>query len=427
MSDRIMVSTDWMNECAAKCRELQSALISAKGRLYEVNTGDEAGGDLKHSLSGRLRATGRRFSSRDVAEGISVLQSALDTLADDTDDLMRQLGSAVSMFENAEASIGRMVTGADTHKGRAELVRTQVLRFYESWQNTITPYERWMEEIRQRREEREQKRRERINRQKVFDSEGAYGGNQGAPYADKDHYDDYREIIRRNTGRELTEKELKKYLKRLNSEGCGYVYMTNTIFKVYEGRMDDFERDFGFPMYKNGDLNYNDLLVDIYSSTDNYLPDENGGYTYNNSEDYDGFFSDGAKKWYDPVKDDSGRGITMGELENRAQKYLEEHGLQATVTQYDNSTPDHCITGVDDYNRKIQSGELTEGQVHVFVGNPFYIYDSNGKQIKYDGGHFMTITGTENGRYKVSSWGDTYYIDPNDGHGFIYYQNMVIQ
>ena len=36
----------------------------------------------------------------------------------------------------------------------------------------------------------------------------------------------------------------------------------------YEGNPAKFEKTFGFPMYKDGDLNYDRLLLDLYATTD---------------------------------------------------------------------------------------------------------------------------------------------------------------
>lgn len=67
----------------------------------------------------------------------------------------------------------------------------------------------------------------------------------------------------------MSNGEIKNYLKKPNGEGCGYVAILNTILAVYAGRGDEFERKFGFPMYRNGDLNYDQLLVDFYATTGN--------------------------------------------------------------------------------------------------------------------------------------------------------------
>ncbi len=50
------------------------------------------------------------------------------------------------------------------------------------------------------------------------------------------------------------------------------------------------------------------------------------------------------------------------------------------------------------------------------------IYKENGEIQQYiDGGHGMIVTGiTYDGKYIVSSWGEKYIIDPNEGQCELY-------
>ena len=69
----------------------------------------------------------------------------------------------------------------------------------------------------------------------------------------------------------------------------------NTIFVYYQGKEKDFEQAFGYAMYnKNGDLNYNLLIADVYSSMDNR---KNG--VYNKYDDYNQD-KDGEYDTYNP-------------------------------------------------------------------------------------------------------------------------------
>jgi hypothetical protein len=54
----------------------------------------------------------------------------------------------------------------------------------------------------------------------------------------------------------------------------------------------------------------------------------------------------------------------------------------------------------------------------------FNLYDSDGNVVASDvGDHWMTVTGvTADGNYVVSSWGDKYYIHPNE----LSYQDYLI-
>lgn len=46
---------------------------------------------------------------------------------------------------------------------------------------------------------------------------------------------------------------------------------------------------------------------------------------------------------------------------------------------------------------------------------PVRLEDKEGEPVQTDGGHAMTVTGlTDDGRIEVSSWGEKYYISPED-------------
>ena len=105
----------------------------------------------------------------------------------------------------------------------------------------------------------------------VFDDDGSYGGNQGNmdqvykwdPIKCWDLLRDLREYFPN-----MSVFEAFRYFSRLNSVGCGYVALANTLFMEYANRPQDFERTFGYPMFKDGDLNYDRLILDIYATTD---------------------------------------------------------------------------------------------------------------------------------------------------------------
>lgn len=237
----------------------------------------------------------------------------------------------------------------------------------------------------------------------VFDSEGGYGGNQGAPAnldSDSEEWKELAEIVRTYYP-DKTDDEIRKYLEKMNAEGCGYVALINTILAAYEGREAEFERTFGFPMYRDGDLNFNALLVDFYSSRDNHNMDAKGNDVFNKYEDYDGFWKEGLKPWYDPDNDTTGWGSTPESREYRLQTYLESKGVTVYVERT-NVTPENFAEISKDSYVEIRLSEFT-------------LYDESGFGKHYDSGHAMIITGTtEDGRYIVSSWGKKYYLDPKD-------------
>lgn len=227
----------------------------------------------------------------------------------------------------------------------------------------------------------------------VFDDKGDYGGDQGSPVSrwgfwsqKKDLYKKVREYYPN-----MTDKEIKKFLIKLNSEGCGYVSLVNSLFMKYEGKEEEFEKDFGFPMYYKGDLNYDMLLVDLYCATDNHTNDRQGN-DYVRDED---------------ESDIEGRGTNAYDRYYRMNKYLDDKdaGLEMHQEEYGQNeiTPDNFMEYAKD-------GTV---MISYRYGN---LQNKKGNTAGYiDGGHSMVVTGvTDDGRFIVSSWGDKYYIDPKE-------------
>lgn len=163
------------------------------------------------------------------------------------------------------------------------------------------------------------------------------------------------------------------------NEGCGYVALTNTIFAQFVGKETEFERIFGFKMYKeNGELNFEAMITDFYCATD----------------------------------DSSSSGTTMYDRKDLLETYMKNHGIDVTVRNDLNVT-------VQNYSQIAQNGEIVVGLY------PCILYDETGKKIvNINGGHAMTVTGvTENGMLIVSSWGKKYYIKPGAGE----YSRMQFQ
>lgn len=240
----------------------------------------------------------------------------------------------------------------------------------------------------------------------VFDPDnpGYYGGNQMIfegiePNSDK--WVEMYEIFRSNNPDiELTDAEFQNYLEKLTSEGCGYVAICNTIFEQYEGRADEFEATFGYPMYDtNGNLNYAALEMDMYSQMDN----RNALGILNYFSDYD-IDDDGSIFDYDYWNDNSGNGTDPFDREYYLEQFMSEHGVDVNVTPY-------AYVTVNNYDNIIASGNDVVVSFHD--GN-LYNMDGTFNQT-IDGGHAMTVTGvTEDGMFIVSSWGNQYLINPSE-------------
>lgn len=231
----------------------------------------------------------------------------------------------------------------------------------------------------------------------VYDDEGSYGGNQGSPKSERGEGSEQEELyeIVRNYYPDMTDAEISDYLKKLNSEGCGYVALVNTIFAEYEGREEEFEKDFGFPMYHDGDLNYDKLLVDLYTATDNH-----------NKKSFLWFEWDSI----DTKEDDSatsGNGTSADDREYRLQKYLEDKGVGMSMEQ--TKYKQDAIT-TENFMEYAEKGHIV---ISYRYGN---LQKEDGTTAQFiDGGHAMVVTGvTDDGRFIVSSWGEKYYIDPSE-------------
>lgn len=192
----------------------------------------------------------------------------------------------------------------------------------------------------------------------------------------------YVDIIKRNTGVEMSEAELYKYLSELNSNGCGYTAMVNTILEYYCHRIngdEEFMKKFGFPLHdENGNLNYNCLTIDIYSKTN--------GLTHNSSSE------DSRKIILESYMGDSG-------IDGNS-------SVKVTVNKRVNITSKN----VDNY--------LREGKQIIIRGQNLHIYTDESKSKYADcggAGHAMVVTGvTKDGLLIVSTWGKKGYIDPKD-------------
>ena len=233
----------------------------------------------------------------------------------------------------------------------------------------------------------------------VFDQEtyDAYGGRQHGPKEDIERGDEtairlYTDIIRENTGRTLSREELLRYLDAvrdedgntvvpgLNSEGCEYAAIVNTIFEYYthrENGAEEFQRKFGFPLRDHQNrLNYNAILVDVYSKYDD--------------PNYTGLTDDRAERSLERYMAEPGKdGHSSVQVDMK---------INATVT----------TTNIDNYIR--------DGKQVIVSAHNFILYTEDGRTIKRPGkGHSMVVTGiTEDGRYIVSTWGGKAYIDPKD-------------
>lgn len=94
----------------------------------------------------------------------------------------------------------------------------------------------------------------------VFDEKGSYGAMQRRPKdipVESAEGKRLRDMIARYHPN-YNETQMDAFLKKLSSEGCGYVAVLNAVFAHFEGKEDEFEQKIGFPMYgtTSEDKNY---------------------------------------------------------------------------------------------------------------------------------------------------------------------------
>lgn len=244
----------------------------------------------------------------------------------------------------------------------------------------------------------------------VFDSEGLYGGDQGSPMreTDPDIIQEMYDIIRgNNPDVVLSDAQLERYLKKANSEGCGYVALTNSIMGEFAGREEEFEATFGYPMYtEDGNLNFDMLFIDLYSSMDN-VDIKTGTIDFYDDYDVD---IDGKREDYDYWNDVTGSGSNQYDREYYLENFMTEHGVSVDV-QTDAFVDIYNYDNISDSGRDV---------IIAFRNGNLYNEDGTVAQ-KIEGGHAMVVTGvTDDGKMIVSSWGKKYYIDP-DENARLYY------
>lgn len=234
---------------------------------------------------------------------------------------------------------------------------------------------------------------------------GDKGGEQNGPYtlwrrgmaSDREFI---REIVHGYEEYEnYSDEEIEDLLIKLNSEGCGYVAFANIIVDEYRRKEEEFETLFGFPLFlenRSGTtyVNYNRLIVDLYCASDNHRK------VWNMWQDYD---------IYDEEEDPSvtiGWGTTMEDRVYRFERYMAGYGKKVKIENI------KCQTD-EVYLRCKEEAEL--GKRVIISTCPVRMEDAQGEPVQMDGGHAMVVTGlTDDGRIQVSSWGELYYISPED-------------
>ncbi len=251
---------------------------------------------------------------------------------------------------------------------------------------------------------------------------------------DKVKYEDYPELY-------------EYYITRINDCGCGFVAYANTIFNYYEGHEQEFQNDFGYPMYEindqgKKDYNYKYLVLDVFSRRF-HIKDVKGIYdrTINaDPEVYErrkmsfDYYDDKADNLYNYTKrlqiarrieetNDWGDTYITREKINKIDHY--DSDLNTNYLHYEKDKYADCVDNNENYTGEYNFSSNTSKKFKevMFENNNntiinalgFDLY-SKGEELKYsindaNCGHAMLITGmTNEGDYIVSSWGSEYIL-----------------
>lgn len=173
---------------------------------------------------------------------------------------------------------------------------------------------------------------------------------------------------------DYNDTQIRSYLDEMNNHGCHYMAAVNTIFAQFIGREDEFEEKFGFPMYdENGHVNSDLVMLDFYARQCSI---------------------DGKHNSLEP-----------SEINKQWGDYLAEKDIHVEVKKID--------MDINDYHENAKNGEI------IIRYSPLRLRNHSGQMVdNRNGGHATVITGVEviNGKkmYKVTSWGEAYWIDPDD-------------
>ena len=244
---------------------------------------------------------------------------------------------------------------------------------------------------------------------------GQYGGDQGA--FDKNAEELLKDPLIISRLKEYypdaSMEDYHLYLCKLNTCGCGYTALVNTVFNEYQGREKEFEQKFGYPMYtvnSDGDVDYNyeymilDYFNYIWGNSEYSIQELYGDVTYD--------ATDGA------ISGEFNTGKAEGMIPDRARKFgtflNEKYGQNINMdakNEFDTYGDFGILTGnnvIDVYNSL-----KTDNNQIIIGGSGYNLYNMDGTLYTSNGGgHAMYITGvTSDNNFIVSSWGEQFILD----------------
>lgn len=232
----------------------------------------------------------------------------------------------------------------------------------------------------------------------------------------------------------------KKYFELIADSGCGYVAACNYVFHMFEGREDEFEEYFGYPMYtvnKKGyvDFNYevfilkffnfsilkkrglhhevwntmakdiNKFRLDNFLNSDEYLRKKPNNYfelTEKEQEEWDRVEQEGNQKfhelfnnWLNSSNSYYNFGISIDANFGYLYVFLAEHGI-VIDSKVVYETKEYVV---DD----------------IIASDSFDLYNEEETLSDVDS-HYIYVTEVDNKTITVSSWGRKYVFDNSNAN-----------
>ena len=232
----------------------------------------------------------------------------------------------------------------------------------------------------------------------------------------------------------------QKYFEVIYHAGCGYAAAANYVFRLFEGREEEFYNKFGYPIYtyRNGkiDFNYEVFMLKFfnyfnldmkknYEAIDKWIlkdfyqhqmfriaADTDYKRKYKNKiieltdEEYDEFkrlekeherkLDEVSDKYYSTEKERVNLGINLDANFGYLYVYLAKYGIRVDSLYLDNDN------------------DIVEDDILAFDNFTLYKVNQEGEisgEQKLNDWHYVYVVDNDGEKIIVSSWGEKYYLD----------------
>ena len=260
----------------------------------------------------------------------------------------------------------------------------------------------------------------------VYDHElNRYGGRQGWPSQHFPRNSPERQqlkddiLARYPAFANFTDDQIDKLLEGIEQNGCGYTAFANEIVTRCYFRLEEFEREFGFPLFReengrqvpNFELLISDIFCDYYQTMVNEgCPDVlssagNPNIPYN----YDGI--------YPGLNDSQNDGINHSRDDGFFADYMSRRTNGAVQISFDEPQP--YLGPPTNYNNGSYLGNDTT-LIYTATGEQYVAMPGSPQKPPAPGAHIVVLTGivpdaNGNDCLLVSSWGNEYLLGLANG------------